>query len=103
MLSCFSVVRHLSFVIVRLSIALAHDEVQTAQHRRHVAYHTTRQKLGKDAEVHKRWRTNFQPIRHAASSAVDVKAKLALRIFRREINFARRRVDSLGHDDEMMN
>src|SRR6266699_2756346 len=80
--SCFSVVRYLAFGIRHcpLSVAFAHDEVQTAQHRRHIAYHAARQKLGQDTEVHKRWRPNFQPIRHAAASAVNVTAKLALGI-----------------------
>src|SRR6516225_2482746 len=85
-----------------LSVAFAHDEVQTAQHRRHIAYHAAGQKLGQDTEVHKRWRPNFQPIWHAAASAVNVKAKLALRIFRSEIDFAGWRIEPFGHDDEVM-
>ena len=51
----------------------------------------------------KRWRANFQPIRNAAASAVDVKAKLALGIFGSEIDFARRRIESFGYHNEMMN
>src|SRR5439155_10245403 len=84
------------------SVAFAHDEVQTAQHGGHVAYHATGQKLGQDAEVDKRRRANFQPIRHAAALAIDVKTKLAFGIFRCEINFARRRVESFRYHDEMM-
>src|SRR5438094_3633057 len=83
-------------------VALAHDEVQTAQHSGHVANHATGKKLGKDAEVDKRRRANFQAIRHAATLAVDVKAQLTLGIFRCEINFARRRIESFCHYDEMM-
>src|SRR5437867_869885 len=92
-----------SFVIIPLSVAFPHDEVQTAQHRGHVADHAARQELWQNTEVHKRWSANFQTIRHAAASAVDVKAKLALRIFGREVNFPRRRVESFRHHDEMMN
>ena len=41
-------------------------------------------------------------MRHAATLAVDVKAQLAFWIFCREINFAGRRVESFGHNNEMM-
>src|SRR5438552_2401029 len=97
--SSFSVVRHLAFGNRHcpLSVAFTHDEVQTAQHRRHVTYHATGQKLRQDTKVHKRWRANFQPIRHAASSAVDIKTKLALGIFGREIDFARWRIEPFGN------
>src|SRR5438132_10941216 len=84
------------------SVAFAHDEVQTAQHRRHIAHHATGQKLRQDTKVHKRWRANFQPIRHAAASAVDIKTKLALGIFCCEINFARWRIEPFSNHDEMM-
>src|SRR5438876_5417878 len=85
------------------SVAFAHDEVQTTEHCRHIAHHATGQKLWQDAEVHERWRPNFQPIWNAASSTVNVKTKLALGIFRREVNLARRRVESFRDHNEMMN
>src|SRR5215216_3264852 len=85
------------------SIAFAHHEVQTAEHGGHVTNQTTGQKLRHNTEVHERWRTNFQPIRNAAASAVDVKAKLALGIFGAEIDFARRRIEPFGYHNEMMN
>src|SRR6266481_3618275 len=85
------------------SIAFAHHEVQTAEHRRHVTDQATGQKLRQDTEVHEGGRANFQPIRNAAASAVDVKAKLALGIFGSEIDFARRRIEPFGHHNEMMN
>src|SRR2546430_7889462 len=84
------------------SVAFAHYEVQTAQHSGHVAHHATREKLGQDAEIDKRWRANFQPVRHAATLAVDVKAQLAFWILCREVNFAGRRVESFSHNNEMM-
>src|SRR5262245_461885 len=88
--------------IVESSIAFAHHEVQTAKHRGHVTNQATGQKLGQDTEVHERWRTNFQPVRNAASSAVDVKAKLTFGIFCAEIDFAGRRVEPFCHHDEVM-
>src|SRR5256714_15045749 len=42
-------------------------------------------------------------MRDAAPFAVDVKTEFAFRVFRAEINFARRRVKALRHDNEMMN
>src|SRR2546423_8289840 len=84
------------------SVAFAHHEVQTAQNRGHVAYHATGQKFRKNAQVHKGWRTNFQPMRDASSFAVDVEPQLAFGIFRGEINFARRGIRSLGYYNEMM-
>src|SRR6478735_6953955 len=41
-------------------------------------------------------------MRDAAAFAVDVKTKLALWVFGAEINFAGRRVEAFGNDDEMM-
>src|SRR5438046_10656192 len=81
------------------SVAFAHDEVQTAQHGGHVAYHATGQKLGQDAEVDKRRRANFQPIRHAAALAIDVNATLAFGIFRCGINFVWRPIECFHYDD----
>src|ERR1044071_8790995 len=89
--------------IVLSSIAFAHHEVQTAENRRHVTNQATGQKFRQDAEIHEGWGANFQPIRNAASSAVDVKAKLALWIFSSEIDFARRRIEAFGHHNEVMN
>src|SRR5215475_7377391 len=85
-----------------LSIAFAHHEVQTAEHRGHVTNQATGQKLRQDTEVHERWRANFQAIRNATASAVDVKAKLTLGIFCSEIDFARRRIEAFCHHDEVM-
>src|SRR5215831_9826872 len=85
------------------SIACAHHEVQTAKHRRYVTNQATGQKLGEDAEVHERWGANFQPIRNAASSTIDVKAKFPLGIFGSEIDFSRWRIEAFGYHDEMMN
>src|SRR5205823_3464349 len=45
---------------------------------------------------------NLQAIRHSSTSAVDVKAQLALWIFRREIDFARGSVKSLCYHNKMM-
>src|SRR5881397_1439765 len=100
--SSFGFLRHWTFVILPSSVAFAHDEVQTAQYCRHIAYHAAWQKLGEDAEIHKGRRSNFQSIWHTAASAVNIKAKLTLGIFRCEIDFARRRIKSFGHHDEMM-
>src|SRR5438034_5913695 len=100
--SSFGFLRHWILDILPSSVAFAHDEVQTAQYCWHIAYHATWQKLGEDAEIHKRRCSNFQSIRHTAASAVNIKAKFALGIFRREIDFARRRIKSFGHHDEMM-
>src|SRR6516165_317564 len=86
-----------------LSIAFAHHEVQTAEHSGHVTNQATGQKLRQDAEVHKGWRANFQSVRHAAASAVDVKAKFPFWIFGSEIDFARRRIEPFGYHDKMMN
>ena len=77
------------------SVAFAHHEVQTAEDRRPRRSSCAGQQLRQDAEVHERGRANLQPVRHAAALAVDVKAQLALRILRAEINFARRRIDAL--------
>src|SRR5437867_1087857 len=98
----FFVIGHSTFVILPSSVAFAHDEVQTAQYCRHIAYHAAWQKLGEDAEIHKGRRSNFQSIWHTAASAVNIKAKLTLGIFRCEIDFARRRIKSFRHHDEMM-
>src|SRR5437879_4121474 len=38
----------------------------------------------------------------AASLAVDIKSKLALWVFRREINFTRWRIEAFRHDDKMV-
>src|SRR6516165_1205422 len=86
-----------------LSIAFAHHEVQTAEHGGHVTNEATGQKLRQDTEIHEGWRANLQSIRNAAASAVDVKAKLTFGIFGSEIDFAGRRIEALGHHDEMMN
>src|SRR2546423_14132843 len=92
------VIRHSCFVIrassFASSVAFAHNEVQTAEDGHDVAERTAGQKFGQDAEVHKRGRADFQPVRHTAALAVDIKSKLALRIFGSEINFARRSVES---------
>src|SRR2546423_7394095 len=85
------------------SVALAHYEVQTAEHGHDVAEGTAGQKFGQDAEIHKRGCANFQPVRHAAALAVDVKAELAFRILGGEINFARWSVQPFRNDDEMVN
>src|SRR5262245_42968415 len=89
--------------IILSSIAFAHHEVQTAEHCGHVTNEATRQKLRQDTEVNERWRSNFQPIRNTAPSAIYVEAKLALGVFRSEINFAGRRIEPFGDHDEMMN
>src|SRR6516165_2225632 len=86
-----------------LSIAFAHHEVQTAEHGGHVTNQATGQKLRQDAEIHERRRANLQSIRNAAASAVDVKAKLTFGILGPEIHFARRRIESFCHHNEMMN
>src|SRR6266571_9494932 len=41
-------------------------------------------------------------MRDTTTFAVDVKTELTLRIFGREINFTRWRVEAFGHDNEMM-
>src|SRR5436190_17894846 len=84
------------------SVAFSHDQVQTPQHSRHVADHATRQEVREDTQVHKGRRANLQTIRYAATSAVDIKAQLALWIFRCEVNLAWRRVESLRHHNKMM-
>src|SRR5436190_664866 len=55
-----------------------------------------------DTQVHKGWRANLQAIRYAATSAVDIKAQLALWIFRCEVNLAWRSVESLRNHNKMM-
>src|SRR5215469_4267743 len=77
-------IRHWS--LLASSVAFSHDEVQTPQHRWHIADHATWQKLRQDTEVYKRWRANLQPIGNAATPAVDVEAQLALWILRCEVN-----------------
>src|SRR4029077_20264112 len=92
-----------SSLSIESSIAFAHHEVQTAENGGHVTNQATGQKLRQDTEVHEGGRANFQPIWNAASSAVDVKAKLAFGIFGPEIDFAWRRIEAFGYHDEMMN
>src|SRR5436853_5005778 len=77
------------------SVAFAHDKVQTSEHCWNVGNHVTGQQFRKNAQIHKRRRANLQPIRNAAAAAVDVKSELALGVLRAEINFARRRFESL--------
>src|SRR5215471_12879415 len=90
-------------LIVLSSIAFAHYEVQTAEHGRNVTNQASRQKLRQNAEVNKGWSANFQPIRNASASAVNVKAKFPLGIFGSEIDFAGWRIEPFGDHDEMMN
>src|SRR4029077_9400653 len=92
-----------SSLSIESSIAFAHHEVQTAEHGGHVTDEATGQKLRQDAEVHEGWGANFQPIRNAAASAVDVEAELAFGIFGSEIDFARRRIEPFGYHDDMRN
>src|SRR5215470_7210324 len=89
--------------IILSSIAFPHHEVQTTEHCGHVTYQATGQELWQDTEVNERWRSNFQPIRNTATSAIYVKAKLALGVFGSEINFAGRRIEPFGDHDEMVN
>ena len=58
--------------------------------------------IGQRLQVHKRRGANLQPMRRAAAFADDVKTEFALRVLRREIDLARRRVDALGDVDEMV-
>src|SRR4029077_20567363 len=81
-------------LIVLSSIAFAHHEVQTAEHGGHVANQATGQKLRQDTKVHEGWGANLQPIRNAAASAVDVKAKFSFWIFGSEGDFTPRRMRS---------
>src|SRR5690348_3012011 len=85
------------------SVAFSHNEVQTAENGDNVAHHAAGQEFRKYAQVNERGRADFQAIGHAAPFALNVKAKFTLWIFRSEINLARRRIESFGHNNEVMN
>ena len=87
----------------RLAVAFSHDEVEAAQDGDDVAHHVAGQKFAEDAEIDEGGRANFQAVRHAAALALDIEAELALRIFRAEIDFADRRLDAFGDEDELVN
>src|SRR5260370_42406644 len=73
---CF-VIRNSCFVIVHLSVAFAHDKVQTSEHCGNVAHHVARKHFRQDAEVHKGRRADLEAMWNAAALAVDVETELA--------------------------
>src|SRR5206468_8831408 len=85
------------------SVAFAHDKVQYSEHSRKVTHHATREQFRQYAQIHKRWRADFETMRDAAAFAVDVKTELTLRIFSREIDFSRWRIETFRHDNKMVN
>src|ERR1044071_6524036 len=91
---------HSSF---HLSVAIAHDEVQTTEHCDDVAQRAAWQQLRQDAQVHKRRRPDLQSVRDPAALAVDVEAELSFGIFSRKVNLSRRRIETLRHHNEMVN
>src|ERR1017187_10096419 len=91
-----------SFVLFS-PVTFAHDKIKRAENGDGVADHVAGHEGGKDAEIAKRGRADFQAVRRAAAFAVDVKAQLALGILRAKKDFAGRRVDALGDEDELVN
>src|SRR5213080_411194 len=89
--------------IVHSSVAFAHDKVQTSEHCWNVVHHVARKHFRQDAQVHKGRRADLEAMWNAAALALDVETELAFRIFCREINFARWRVEAFRHDDEVVN
>src|SRR5882724_803846 len=74
------------------SVTFPHHEIERPQNCRNITHHVPRQQMRQNAQVHERWRAYLHPIRRPAALAVDVKTQLTLRIFRGEINLARRRI-----------
>ena len=89
-------------MLLWLSVAFAHHEVQTAKDGHYIAQQTTRKKLGQNAQIHKRGGANLQPMRHTAALAANIKPKLPLWVFGCKINFSRGRVEAFGYDNKMM-
>src|SRR6202044_1925041 len=50
---------------IGLPVALAHDEIEAAENRDHVAHHVAGQKFAEDAQVDEGGCAYFQSIRHA--------------------------------------
>src|SRR3954468_17055792 len=87
---------------IKSSVAFTHDEVQTAEHGRNIAHHATGKKLWQNTQVYKRRRPYFQTARHTAALAIDIESQFAFRVFGREIDFSRRRVEPFGDENKMM-
>src|SRR5439155_22219924 len=84
------------------SVALPHHKIQRTQNRNRLAHHVVRQEPWQNAQVDEGRRADFQPVRRSSAFAVDVKAEFALRVFRAEINFTGRRVNTLRDEDELV-
>ena len=86
----------------RSAVHFSEYGIEGTENRHDIGYHRTREHLGEDADVAERGRPDFHAVWDAATFAVDVKTKFALRVFRPEIDFSGRSVYALGGDDEVV-
>src|SRR3954463_10138198 len=58
--------------------------------------------MRQNTEIHERGSADLQPMGRAATATINVETELTLGILRTKVNFTRRRVHALGHENEMV-